>query len=311
MWAPNPKPNTLWPLSYIKPGIGELRFMQWAFSFLMQRVAISCETIIGVSKAADYDIKQQILAPSENGFKIIEISEALGKSVNEIISVMQSPNVTSDLPNLINEVGQMFDKRVGLSELVYGQTRSAMRSASEAQVKSDNLQIRPDDLANGVEDWASEVARKEAIAARWLLQPQDVAPVLGPLGAEAWAMHLTTTDGDPTGEIGREFSYRIEAGSAKKPNKSFKQEQMNSAMQTLGPILQQLAGAGNPGPLNALLSDWAEANDLDVQPYLLPPPPPPQPMPPPGAPAAPPSASAPGAAAGNPEQQSPPPQQGG
>jgi hypothetical protein len=305
MWAPNPKPNTLWPLSYIKPGIGELRFMQWAFSFLMQRVAISCETIIGVSKAADYDIKQQILAPSENGFKIIEISEALGKSVNEILSVFQSPNVTQDLPNLIASIGEQFDKRVGLTELVYGQTRSALRSASEAQVKSDNLSIRPDDLANGVEDWASEFARKEAIAARWLLQPADVAPVLGPLGAEAWRLHLTTTDGDPTGEIGREFSYRIEAGSAKKPNKSFKQEKMNSAMQTLGPMLQQIAAAGNPGPLNSLLSDWAEANDLDVSGYLLPPPPPPQPAPMPGDGSAPPSPP-PGSGPGPSEQQSQP-----
>jgi hypothetical protein len=310
MWAPNPKPNSLWPLSYIKPGIGELRFMQWAFSFLMQRVAISCETIIGVSKAADYDLKQQILAPSENGFKIVEISEALGKSVNEIMSVFQSPNVTSDLPNLINEVSQMFDKRCGLTELVYGQTRSALRSASEAQVKADSMQIRPDDLASSVEDWLSDIARKEAMAARWLLQPQDVAPVLGPLGAEAWSIHLTTSGGDPAGEIAREFTYRIEAGSAKKPNKSFKQENMNAALQTLGPMLQQLAGAGNPGPLNALLSDWADANDLDVNPYLLPPPPPPQPMPPPGAPpgGAPPSQpseAAPGGA--GPDQPPPPP----
>lgn len=308
MWAPNPKPNSLWPLSYIKPGIGELRFLQWAFSFLMQRVAISCETIIGVSKAADYDIKQQILAPSENGFKIIEISEALGKSVNEIVSVFQSPNVTQELPSLIASVSEQFDKRVGLTELVYGQTRSALRSASEAQVKSDSMQIRPDDLANSVEDFMSEVARKEAIAARWLLQPADVAPILGPLGAEAWALHLTTTDGDPTGEIGREFSYRIEAGSAKKPNRNLKIENMNAAMQTLGPMLQQIAAAGNPGPLNALLSSWAEANDLDVQPYLLPPPPPPQPMAPPGDGSAPPSPP-PGPGPGNPEQQSPPPPQ--
>jgi len=277
MWAPNPKPNSLWPLSYIKPGIGELRFLQWAFSFLMQRVAISCETIIGVSKAADADLKQQILAPSENGFKIVEVSEAMGKSVNEIISVFQSPNVTTELPSLIASVSEQFDKRVGLTELVYGQTRSALRSASEAQVKAESMSIRPDDLANSVEDFMSEIARKEAIAARWLLQPADVAPILGPLGAEAWRLHLTTTEGDPTGEIGREFSYRIEAGSAKKPNRQLRVEQMGAALQTLGPVLQQVAGAGNPGPFNALVAAWADSLDLDATPYLLPPPPPPPP----------------------------------
>jgi len=305
MWAPNPKPNSLWPLSYIKPGIGELRFIQWAFSYMMQRVAISCETLIGVSKAADQDIKQQLLAPSENGFKVVEISEAMGKSVNEIISVFQQPNVTTELPNLIQEVAAMFEKRVGLTELVYGQTRSALRSASEAQVKADSMQIRPDDLASSVEDWLSDVSRKEAMAARWLLNPSDVAPILGPLGAEAWGLHLSNRDGDPSGEIAREFSYRIEAGSARKPNKSAKIEQLNMAIQTLGPMLQQVAAGGNPGPMNALLTDWASANDLDVTNYLLPPPPPPAP---PGAVASPPT---PGPAAGPPEQSPPPPQQGG
>ena len=143
------------------------------------------------------------------------------------------------------------------------------------------------------------------MSARWLLQPADVAPMLGPLGAEAWSIHLTTSGGDVAGEIAREFTYRIEAGSARKPNKSVKVEQMNAAMQTLGPMLQQIAGAGNPGPLNALLSSWAEANDLDVTPYLLPPPPPPQPAPMPGDGSAPPSPP-PGSGPGPSEQQSQP-----
>ena len=305
MWAPNPKPNTLWPLSYIKPGIGELRFLQWAFSFLMQRLAISCETLVGVSKAADQDLKQQLLAPSENGFKVIEVSEALGKSVNEIISVFQQPGVSSDMWQIISAVSDLFDKRVGLTELVYGQTAKQMRSASEASAKQGNLQIRPDDLANSVEDWMGDVAAKEAMAARWLLQPKDVAPVLGPLGAEAWGMHMNTQDGDPTGSIAREFEYRIESGTARRPDKQAKIDSMQQAMQVLLPVLQQQATQGNADPLNQLLSDWCEANDIDPTGYLVQPPPPP-PMPPPGAgPSAPPSEAPPGPAAGNPDQ--PPP----
>jgi hypothetical protein len=77
-------------------------------------------------------------------------------------------------------------------------------------------------------------------------------------------------------------------------------EQMNMALQTLGPMLQQVAAGGNPAPMNALLSSWADANDIDVTNYLLPPPPPPAP---PGAVASPPT---PGPAAGPPEQPPPP-----
>lgn len=279
MYAPHRKPNALWPVSHIKPGIGELRFLNWCMSFLMTRIAVSCETIIGVSKAADADIKEQLLAPSENGFKIIEISETLGRSVNDIVSIFQHPGVHRDIWEIAAAVADQFDKRVGLTELAYGSTKNQMRSASEAQVKSDNLSIRPDDMANLFETFFSRVARKEAMAARWLLKPSDVAPVLGPLGAEAWGIHLTPQAGMDAAAVSREFEYSIEAGSARKMNKQFEIDKMGMALQTLGPVLQGLIGAGVVGPFNALISAWAKANDLDASPFMVPPPPPPPPMP--------------------------------
>ena len=276
------KPNTLWPMSHIKAGIGELRFLNWAISFLATRIAVSCETLVGVSKAADEDIKQQILAPSENGFKIVEISEALGKSVGDIISVFQQPGVTRDMWDIISAVAEMFDKRVGLTELTYGLSRQQMRSAAEATVKGQAINVRPDDMAAVLEDAMSMLARKEAIAARWLLQPKDVVPVLGPLGAQAWEMHLSSNSALDVGAIGREFDYRIEAGSARKPNKDTKIAQMQQAVQTLAPLLSNLAtGAGIVGPYNALMADWADSLDIDANKYLLPPPPPPPPPAPP------------------------------
>jgi hypothetical protein len=282
MFAPHRKPNALWPVSHIRPGIGELRFLNWGMSFLMTRIATSCETIIGVSKAADADIKDQLLAPSENGFKLLEISESLGRSVGDIVSVFAVPGVTRDMWDILAAVAEQFDKRVGLTELVYGSTRNQMRSASEASIKQDNLSIRPDDMAQNFEDFMSRVARKEAMAARWLLRPQDVAPVLGPLGAEAWSMHVTPKDGMDFSSITREYSYTIASGSARKLNKQAEQDRMAMAFQTLGPLLQPLIGAGVVGPLNALVTEWAKVNDLDATPFLIPPPPPPPPMPPPG-----------------------------
>ena len=130
----------------------------------------------------------------------------------------------------------------------------------------------------------SALSRKEAMAARWLLQPKDVMPVIGPLGAQAWQMHLSPKTGEDIATIAKEFDYRIETGSARKPNKAFKQEQMQMALQTLGPVLQGLIGAGVVDPFNALISAWAESMDLDSAPFLVPPPPPPPPPPEPGLP---------------------------
>ena len=266
------KPGYVWPISHIKPGVAELRFLNWALSFIAQRVATSCETMIGVSKAADQDVKDQILAHSDRGFKIVELSETLGRSVNDLISVFQLPDVSPELWRIIDAVTQMFDKRVGLTELAYAMTSSQIRSATEATVKAEQLSVRPDDMANRLEDSMGLMARREAFAARWLLEPKDVEPIIGPVGAAAWAQHVVTMD---PSTLAREFEYRIEAGSARKPNKATRVEQMQAALQTLGPILQGLVPMGVVDPLNALISDWADSLDIDAKPYLIPPPPPP------------------------------------
>ena len=91
---------------------------------------VSCKTMVGVSKAANDDIKNQILQHEESGFSLIELSETLGRSLSEVINVFQLPNVSPELFNIIQMVSEQFYKRVGLTELVYGMTRSQFRSAA-------------------------------------------------------------------------------------------------------------------------------------------------------------------------------------
>jgi hypothetical protein len=256
--------------------MGELKFLNWAMSFLATRVMTSCKTMVGVAKAAGDDIKDQILKHEESGFSLVELSETLGRSVSDIVSVFQLPQVTPELWQIIQAVSEMFDKRVGLTELTYGLTRAAYRSAAEAQVKSEQISVRPDDMASALEDAMSMLARREALAARWLLKPEDVAQILGPLGAEVWAQSIQPM---PLDQLAREYEYRIEAGSARKPNKAGRIEALQIALQTLGPILQPVAMQGQVGPLNALLKDYCEAIDVDYGPYMIPEPPPPPPPP--------------------------------
>lgn len=270
------KPGYAWPISHIRPAVGELRLLNWCMSFLATRIATSCETMIAVQKAADASIKDQILAPSEGGFKILEISELLGRRVEDVMSVFQFPQVTKDLWDIIAAISDEFAKRTGLSELVYGLSRSSYRSAAEAQIKNENISVRPDNMANELEDCMSLLARREALASRWLLEVQDMIPVLGPLGAVAWQRAVNKTD---IVSLTRDFLYRVEAGSARKPNKATRVEQMQLSVQTLGPILSQLVGAGVVDPFNALMRDWAKSLDIDAAPYLVPPPPPPAPPP--------------------------------
>lgn len=299
----HPKPGYAWPISLIKPAIGELRLLNWGMSFLASRIATSCETMIAVQKAADQELKDQLLAPSEGGFKVIELAEVLGRRIEDVISVFQFPQVTKDLWEILNATAEQFAQRTGLTELVMGYTRSQFRSAAEATIKQENVSVRPDNLANELEDSMSTLARREALAARWLLEPADVAPVLGPMGAVAWERHVAKREID---SLTRDFLFRVEAGSARKPNKASRVEQMTMAVQTLGPILAPLAGGGVVEPFNALMSDWASSLDLDATPYLIPPPPPPPEAPPLPAPPPPEDEQAASAGSGPPTDVLPP-----
>ena len=268
------KPGYAWPISHIRPAIGELRLLNWAMSFLATRIATSCQTMIAVQKAADASIKDQMLSPAEGGFQIIEISELLGRRIEDVISVFQFPQVTKDLWDIIAAISEEFAKRTGLSELVFGYTRNQFRSAAEAQIKNENISVRPDNMANELEDTMSLLARREALACRWLLEMTDMIPVLGQTGAVVWQKTVAKQD---IVSLTREFLYRVEAGSARKPNKATRVEQMQLAVQTLGPILSQMVGSGMVDPFNALMTDWASSLDIDPSPYLLAPPPPPAP----------------------------------
>jgi hypothetical protein len=270
-------PRKVYPMSHLKPGLGELKFINWAYSFLAGKVRTSCRDFIAIAKSAGEELKTAILRGTD--YELVEIEKAHG-TISEIVQFLQHPNFQGDIYKVIEAVTVNFEKRVGLSELMYGQTAAQLRSATEAQVKGTQMQVRPDDMANKVEDAMSEVARKEAFMARWHLDPQDILPILGPVGAYFWSQIVTPTDPN---ELLHSLEYRIEAGSARKPNKDRDAANMQQAIQTLLPILMQYAQAtGQLQPLNALLQDWAKSIDLDASKYMLVPPPPP-PMPPPGA----------------------------
>ena len=131
-------------------------------------------------------------------------------------------------------------------------------------------------MSSRVEDWLSQCAMKEIEAAEWILSGEEVEPVLGKMGRHIWDAQIRTQDFENTI---RDFDYRVEAGTARKPNKVNKVRQLNEFAQIAMPTLQQFAMQGMMEPYNALIEDWSKANDLDPSRYTVqPPPPPPQPQ---------------------------------
>lgn len=267
------KPSQVWPISIIKPGIGYLRFINWVFSFLAVKVRHACITTVGVKKLAGQDVKDQLLSPKD--FKVLEIEEATGGRIEENVSFLQPPPFNHEIYNMVDRVMREFEKATGLMELLYGLSPTQPRTATESQIKQGYVSIRPDDMSSQTEDWLSRVAAKEAMAAAWLLRGKDVLPALGAVRAQLWDQYVATTDLE---RISREFSWRIEAGSSRKPNKDTQIAQANDSLAVFMPFMQFYTQAtGDVGPVNALIQRWAKANDTPMPLLMPPPPPPPQP----------------------------------
>jgi len=267
-------PNKLYPMSHLKPALGELQFINWAYSFLISKIERVSRDFIACAKASGEELKEKIRSGSDLTF--LEVEHTLGKNINEVISFLQHPPFHADIYKIIQAVEKNFEQRTGLSELMYGATASAFRSAEEANVKQTQMQIRPDDMANKTEDWQGEVARKEALALRFHCDgATDIAPFFGPFFGQLWDEYVASADID---EIAHQLEYRIEEGTMKKPNKQRDQDNAQKAMQALLPVAVPFAQNGDVDPLNALIETFGDAIGMDVgKMKIKPPPPPPQP----------------------------------
>lgn len=275
-------PGDPWPQSHLSPGMGELKFLNWAFSMMAGKIQISCRDFIALLEEATESVKEAIFHGAD--YELIRLKGSTGKKITDIVQFLKMPPFSMDIWKVIEAVGEQFEKRVGLTELVYGMSSRQDRSATESAAKRDQMNVRPDDMANRVEDWMSEVARKEAIAARFHLTGQDVSNIVGPIGASIWDQIITPSD---PAELLYSLEYRIEAGSVRKPNRDRDAQNAKDLMTALMPFAQNLAmGAAFVEPYNAIVTAYCAANDMKTDGLLLPKltPPPMPPAAPAGAP---------------------------
>ena len=171
------------------------------------------------------------------------------------------------LDRLHAEVLDMVDKRIGLTDLIYGMTNRQIRSATEADIKEQNTNIRPDDMAGRVEDFLSATALNEMAACVWGCTKEDVTPVLGELGASIFESQIQTQDFE---RVVMDYDYRVAAGSARKPNKQSKQRALTELGQVMLPSIQEFARSGVVAPWNAYMTEIAETMDINPEGFLLP-----------------------------------------
>jgi hypothetical protein len=273
-------PNRLWPMAHMKPALGELKFINWVYSFLASKIRIASRDFLVLSKSLADDAKRAIKHGPD--YTVIEV-EKLHEDIDKVVKFLQHPTFNPEIYKVLDHMIEMFEKRTGLTDLIYGQTAQQLRSAEEARVKNANANVRPADMAKQVEDASSAIARKELAASRWALTDEDVKPILGDIGAALWKLEVMTSN---PADIFHHFDCQIEGGSTARPDRDRDIANLNQAMQTLfQPLFQFAMTTGQVGPVNSLVGDWSKSVGLDADKYLIAPPPPP-PAPAPGGPPA-------------------------
>ena len=259
------KPGEVWPISMVKPCLGELRFINWCMSFIADKVAAGSKIYVASLKEAGENIRAQLT--SGNGpFSIIDLQRISGKKIDEMISFLKSPDFSIDIWNMVAAVNEQIDKRLGLTELMYGMSGRQMRSAAEAQYRQENINIRPDDMASRVEDWLSLTAVREIQAMRFMAEYEDVAPIIGDTAATVFAEQILT---DEVSRVTRDFRFRVETGTARKPNKDTQIAQLIDIGQYVLPVIQQAMLSGVARPYNAYMKALGRSMDMEVDDFLL------------------------------------------
>lgn len=260
-------PEKAWPIAPMGPGLGELAYMNVFISMLAGRAWQSTRTIAACIESAKKHVEPALKSGNET--EVITIPREAAQTIQEAVSYLQQPDIKPEAWQIIDRLTDAFERRTGLTELVYGLNPGgvASRTATDAEAKTSATQVRPDYMAGRVEDAMSEAADLEKFCARWFVEADDIEDFFGPVGAYLWTKHVTDVDPEV---VVREMRATVEAGSARKPNKQREAQNINTVLPVMFPELSKQADiTGDTEPLNALIRMWGKAIDMDVKDMLM------------------------------------------
>lgn len=269
------KPGSPWPIAPMAPGLGELMFLNVMMSHLCNKIWWTQRTILAYDSRVSMEVEKAISHGKD--LVSIKVNNSDGRALDTLVNFIEMPNTKQDVWAIIAAVMDLFDKRVGLSELLYGLNPGGVqiRTSEAVATQREMTSIRPEYMAGKVEDWMSDVADMEKLCTRWFVESKDVQGLMDPFAVQLWEQYIT--GGDPEESI-RGFEATVEANSVRRPDKTRDIENINQLIQLTMPFIQQWVGnTGDPTPWNALVQKWGKVVHEDVEEMMLQaPPPPPQ-----------------------------------
>lgn len=261
--------DSQWPIAPMSQGLGELVFLNVIISCLMSRTYESCRSIIVGDRSLGDDLVTALKDESFSGF--VETTGMQNKDIKNFLTYLESPDLPSGVFAMIDYVSGMFDKRTGLSDLLYGghSQGKVSRSAADSTLMHETANIRPDWMRRCAENWQTEAANIERIAAGWKVRGEDLTPQIGEQLVPVW--NELIADADPELYV-RQMRSTLEANSISKPNKFRDNTNIQQTIGYILPILQEYwTMTGDPAPMNNYISSLGAAMEQDTEEWHVPP----------------------------------------
>jgi hypothetical protein len=265
------RPGTPWPIAPLAPGLGELTYLNILLSSIANHIWMSSRSFPAIPRGIDKELEATILSGQD--LAPLRYTQSNGLKAEDIVKFIQHPPMNPDVWKIFDAIMQMFDRRVGLTELLYGLNPggAVSRSAEDIATKKEMVSIRPDYMAGKVEDWMTHVAEMERQCALKYIDPQhgDLAGLFAPIEQQLWTRLLT---GQPEEFLYRDLRATIAANSTRKPDKARDTENMQQMLQPLLQLMEQhMQMTGDVSAVNGLLMKWGKVIDQDMSDVILPP----------------------------------------
>ncbi len=232
------RPGSPYPICPMEPGLGELVFINVLISTLAGRAWEDSRTIIAFYEDMAEEIEAAVKGADQT---VLMRLKRNSKLLRENVDFLTNPELKGESWMMLEKAFELFDKRVGLSELWYSMNSgAASRTATDVQAKESKASIRPDHMAKQVDKWMASAAQMEKMCAYFShVSGDDVKHLLGSVGAQLWDQLVTTEEVEV---IVRETDASVESNSSKKPNR---ERDLYNLGQMYTPMSQQLDGHAN------------------------------------------------------------------
>lgn len=259
--------GSAWPIAPLAPALGELTALNILVSAFLENAWENRKQIIAYLESAAKNLKS-VLETSDNP-AFVALNDTQYKRIQEVIQFLHRPDMNNDPLQAIEFVLRRFEERSGLTEFMYAMQVTQDRTARSTAAKEEKASIRPEKMSRDVAKWLTQSAQSELFAAAWLVVGQDLRPLLGEFGVQAWDQLITAVDPDV---LIHEMTATVEASDIRKPNLDRLRAAMQEALQYLLPVLQQYAvDTGDTTPINTFFEKMNRAmEEKGVMPQLNP-----------------------------------------